>query len=231
MDINSVVTWEYLQKIITWKQIGNVENKRVLDFGSGNGVTADHFADNNEVTAIEPNAETIKERSNHNVYTQINGSVEQLKQFEDGTFDMIICHCVLEYVKDRADVLKEFERLLKKDGTISILKHNRSGRVMQMVVLLNDFKHANELLDGKNGKSKGYGDIMYYEDNEITEWSENLEVQKVYGMRAFWSFQQNQEIQTEDAWREDMIKMEMRVSEMEEFKAIASFHHVILKKK
>jgi len=34
--------------------------------------------------------------------------------------------------------MKEFVRILKKTGYISISKHNRAGRVMQMVVLLNN---------------------------------------------------------------------------------------------
>lgn len=65
-----------------------------------------------------------------------------MRKFDDETFDMIICHNVLEYAKDREDIVKEFTRILKKNGKISIVKHNRAGRVMQMVVLLNDFEHA-----------------------------------------------------------------------------------------
>ena len=49
-------------------------------------------------------------------------------------------------------------------------------------------------------------------------------------MRAFWDLQQNQEIQKNNAWQEKMLKMELKVSELEEYKAIASFHHVILRK-
>ena len=71
----------------------------------------------------------------------------------DETFDVIICHNVFEYASDRADIIGEFCRLIKPDGFISIVKHNRPGRVMQMVVLLNDFERANSLLDGCDGSS------------------------------------------------------------------------------
>ena len=63
---------------------------------------------------------------------------------------MIICHNVLEYAQDREDIVRQFARVLKTDGKISIVKHNRAGRVMQMVVLLNDFEHAHSLLDGND---------------------------------------------------------------------------------
>lgn len=39
-----VPVWEKLQKEITWYQIGELSGKRILDFGSGNGMTADHYA-------------------------------------------------------------------------------------------------------------------------------------------------------------------------------------------
>lgn len=77
---------------------------------------------------------------------------------------MIICHNFLEYAEDRPDIVKEFARILKKNGKISIVKHNRAGRVMQMVVLLNDFEHAHSLLDGNDGMASKYGAIRYYED-------------------------------------------------------------------
>lgn len=47
----------------------------------------------------------------------------------------------------------------------------------------------------------------------------------------FWDLQQNQEIQKDKKWQEQMLKMELKVNELEEYKAIASFHHVILRKK
>lgn len=49
---------------------------------------------------------------------------------------------------------------------------------MQMVVLLNNFEHANELLEGKNGKTEKFGDIHYYDDMEILKWSNDFEIEK-----------------------------------------------------
>ena len=38
MNEKTIPTWELLQKRITYKQLGRIKNKRILDFGSGNGV-------------------------------------------------------------------------------------------------------------------------------------------------------------------------------------------------
>lgn len=136
--VTDLQPWECLMKRIVWKQLGDIRNKKILDFGSGIGVTANYLAEHNDVTAIEPDEDSIKERWADHQYTQIVGSTEELREFDDETFDMIICHNVLEYAEDRPDIVKEFARILKSNGKISIVKHNRAGRVMQMVVLLND---------------------------------------------------------------------------------------------
>lgn len=230
MESKEIAPWELLQKKMTWEQLKQIHGKKVLDFGSGNGVTASHFAIDNEVVAVEPDENMLQNRCTENNYVQIKGSVEELENFEDESFDAILCHNVFEYVRDRTEIVKEFSRILRSKGYLSVIKHNRAGRVMQMAVLLNNFEHANELLEGKNGQSQKFGTIHYYEDQELLSWFHDFKLEKVLGMRTFWDLQQNQEVQKDTAWQEQMLKIELRVSELEEYKAIAFFHHVILRK-
>ncbi len=44
MNTKDIAPWELLQKKMTWEQLKFIQNKKVLDFGSGNGMTAEHFA-------------------------------------------------------------------------------------------------------------------------------------------------------------------------------------------
>lgn len=230
MKIEALETWELLQKKMTWQQLGDFEGKRILDFGCGNGLMSAYYADKNMVTAIDPDARVLQENPYDQV-EQICGSLEVLKAFEDASFDVIFCHNVLEYASQRQEIMQEFERLLKRDGIISVLKHHLPGRVMQMAVLLNDFEKANALLDGKEGSARKYGTISYYQDSDLTCWAKGLQIAKVLGMRTFWDLQQNQTIQKDEKWQKEMLELEKRVSEREEFKAIAFFHHIILVKK
>lgn len=228
--VTDLPPWECLMKQIVWQQLGDISGKRILDFGSGIGVTANYLAAQNDIVAIEPSEESVKERWSDNYYKQIIGSTGELCKFEDEFFDMIICHNVLEYALDRQDIVKEFSRVLKPDGKISIVKHNRAGRVMQMVVLLNNFEHAHSLLDGNAGMVSKYGEIRYYEDCDIEKWCPELKIAKIFGVKTFWDMQQNQEIHKDNIWQEKMIGIEMRVSEIEEYKNIAFFHHLIIEK-
>ena len=210
--LNQLSVWEKLAKVIIWKQIGALKGKTILDFGSGTGITADHYAADNKVIAIEPSEEMLANQANTNSYQQIIGSTDELKKLPSESFDCIFCHNVLEYVDDREEIVCEFYRLLKPNGKLSIVKHNRNGRVMQMVVLLNNFDEANSLFDGHNSTARQFGTINYYNDNDITKWCNGFTLQESYALRTFWNLQQNQEIQKDDDWQKKMIDIEMRVT-------------------
>lgn len=229
-NIAELPAWERLFKKIVWAQLGDIEEKKILDFGSGEGITANHFAKNNEVVAIEPSEKMLAAAWKDYEYTQITGDVNALASFENDTFDVVICHNVLEYIDDKAAVIKALTRVLKKDGILSIAKHNRAGRVMQMAVLLDDFEKANALLDGENSSASKFGAIRYYEDDNVTEWVHELRISEVYGIRTFWDLQQNQEKHGDEDWQEKMMQLEMRVSQIPEYRDIAFFHHLIIKK-
>ncbi len=229
-DIIELPAWERLFKEIVWEQLGDIEGKKILDFGSGEGITANHYARKNDVIAIEPSMVMLSNAWKDYKYTQIVGDVNALSAFKNETFDMIICHNVLEYINDKENVIKALARVLKKDGVMSIVKHNRAGRVMQMAVLLDDFKRANDILDGENSTASKFGTIKYYEDNDITKWEPQLTISNILGIRTFWDLQQNQQKHENETWQKKMIQLELRVSQIQEYKNIAFFHHLLLKK-
>lgn len=229
-SITELPAWERLFKRIVWTQLGDIEGKKILDFGSGEGITANHYAEKNDVTAVEPSEEMLSNSWTDYEYTQLVADVSVLSSFLDETFDVVICHNVLEYIDDKEVVLKELARVLKKDGILSVAKHNRAGRVLQMAVLLDDFEKANALLDGENSTASKFGAIRYYEDQDICNWAPELTVSESFGIRTFWDLQQNQEKHGTEDWQQKMMQLEMRVAQIPEYREVAFFHHLILTK-
>ena len=76
MEPKDLGTWDILQKTMTWNQLENFKGKRILDFGSGSGATASHYAEHNQVIAVEPDENTVKDRIRDFPYRQICGGAD-----------------------------------------------------------------------------------------------------------------------------------------------------------
>ena len=161
--------WGQIYYDILFDQLQDIKGKRVLDFGSGFGLVANHLAHENQVLAVEPNEEMVALRTQDYPYQQLVGSLDQLESFEDASFDVILCHNVLEYVENRKAVLKAFIRLLKPGGLLSIVKHNEVGRVLQTVVFENDTQKALDLLAGQDLETHSMGLAQAYDLDAVIE--------------------------------------------------------------
>jgi S-adenosylmethionine-dependent methyltransferase len=65
---NTKKPWNILFYRVVWEQLSQITNSKILDFGSGLGITANHLAKNNDVVAIEPNTDMVEERICENSY-------------------------------------------------------------------------------------------------------------------------------------------------------------------
>ncbi|RGM73784.1 class I SAM-dependent methyltransferase [Streptococcus ilei] len=215
--------WGQLYYDILFEQLQDIKGKRVLDFGSGFGLVANHLAKENQVLAVEPNEEMVALRAQDHPYQQLVGSLDQLANLEDASFDVILCHNVLEYVEDRKLVLEEFTRLLKPDGLLSIVKHNEVGRVLQTVVFENDTRKALNLLAGQDLETHSMGLAQAYDLDAVVE-DLALEVKNYQGIRVFYGLQDNR-FKGQEGWRESMLQMELAVCQEPPYRDMAFFQH------
>ena len=221
--------WGKIQYEITFAQLVHLKNKKILDFGSGLGLVSKFLAENNEVIAIEPEKEMLFAYSNH-TYEKILGSIEQVEKFESESFDIVLCHNVLEYIEEnnREKYLSEFKRVLKRDGKLSIIKHNQVGKIMQAVVFSNDVDQALDLLKGNEFKSVSFNSGTTYTIDELLGISK-MKLEKYQAIRTFYSLQMN-EVKTKDKWLEKMTEVELAVCDLLPYKDISFLQHVWLMK-
>ena len=221
--------WGKIQYEITFAQLAHLKNKKILDFGSGLGLVSKFLAENNEVIAIEPEKEMLFAYSNH-TYEKILGSIEQVEKFESESFDIVLCHNVLEYIEEnnREKYLSEFKRVLKRDGKLSIIKHNQVGKIMQAVVFSNDVDQALDLLKGNEFKSVSFNSGTTYTIDDLLGISK-MKLEKYQAIRTFYSLQMN-EVKTKDKWLEKMTEVELAVCDLLPYKDISFLQHVWLMK-
>ncbi len=211
-------------------QLEDIKGKKVLDFGSGFGFTANFLAQNNDLTATEIDADMIAAAKNEHNYTQIHGGISSLCNIPDQSFDLVVCHLVLEFVDHPADIIQKLLRVLKVGGTLSVVKHNKNGRIIQAIVQDYDLGDAQKLLGGGHSHSSAFGDIKYYPNSRLVQWADGaLELTATLGARVLASLH-NPDTQAQENWVEDMFATEQQLLKNEEFIKIAYFNHLLLKK-
>lgn len=89
--------------------------------GVGEGTNFEHFPDNCRLTVLEYNehfkqkfTENVKKFSKIKYEKFIVGLVEDMHEFEDSSFDVVLCTHVLCSVTDVPQGVKEIKRVLKE---------------------------------------------------------------------------------------------------------------------
>lgn len=60
--------WNIMYYKIVWEQLPQITNSKILDFGSGLGITANYLSKNNNIVAIEPDSNMLEMRICENSY-------------------------------------------------------------------------------------------------------------------------------------------------------------------
>ena len=225
--------WGRMFYELIYKQLNVSDSKRlkILDFGAGFCITADHYAKDHDVTAVEPSDEMRSLRVENNPYKLVCEGIDYLSGIDDDSMDLVICHNVLEYTDDKEAILNQLVRVTKPGGLLSIVKHNLYGRVMATAVMSDDPKTALSLLD-KEEENSMFGRRDVYSN----EWLNNFLADKMtlintYGIRTFFGLSSNNDIKYTDDWYQAMLELETKACSIDEYAKVAFFNHLIFAKK
>lgn len=101
--------------------LGIVKNKKILDAGSGTGISSKILAEKGaKVTGIEISKNMLDIAKKYCKGFGIKfdkGSIDELP-YEDCSFDIILASLVIHYFEDPTNVFKEFHRVLKNGGVL-----------------------------------------------------------------------------------------------------------------
>ena len=103
------------------KKLGDLTGKKVLDIPSGDGRATNIFKEQG-AKVISLDIFPRVEKS----YVSQYGDMSEKLNIDDNSIDIIICQEGIEHVSDQYSLLKEFNRILKKDGKLIITTPNIS---------------------------------------------------------------------------------------------------------
>jgi S-adenosylmethionine-dependent methyltransferase len=138
-----------------------------LDIGCGTGAAAVRLAHLGiHVTLLDSSMEMLdiaqcmgREAGVTGKLTLKQGDAAQLASlFHAGSFDVILCHNVLEYVEDPEAVLRAAAGALRdKSALLSILVRNQAGEVLKAAIQSGDLAAAEKSLTAEWGEESLYG--------------------------------------------------------------------------
>lgn len=159
-----------------------------------------------------------------------HGDAAQLGDlFPDGSFDVILCHNILEYVDDPCAVLRSAARVLRDPSSIiSILVRNQAGEVLKAAVQNGDLAAAEHNLTAEWGQESLYeGKVRLFTPEGVQAMlkAASLAVIAERGVRVVSDYLPPQISRSGEYER--ILELERKLGRRPEFAAIARYTYCL----
>ncbi len=205
-----------------------------LDLGCGTGATAIRLAQlGMHVTLLDCSAamldiaeRAVREAGVGERIALKHGDAAHLAElFPAGSFDLILCHNILEYVDDPSAVVRGAARVLRDSSAmLSVLVRNRAGEVLKSAIQLGDLAAAESGLTAEWGQESLYGGrvrLFTSDDLEAMLKAESLAVIAERGVRVVTDYLPPQV--SRSAQYERILELERRLGARPEFVGMARY--------
>ncbi len=167
---------------------------RILDAGGGIGTESFPFAHEGhtvdlvdysaamvDVARRDANAQKIETRAS----AQQADVMDVAQLFAPNSFDMVLCHNVLQYVADVPALLRTLATLLKSGGLLSLISTNHYCGVLHSAIFRDDLDEAYRRIDDHTFTTQIFGNtVTEYSGDEIKTMlpQAGLSFEKYYGI-------------------------------------------------
>lgn len=228
------LAFAYLQEFLP----GATTPLRALDIGCGTGEIALRLARMGiHVTLLDssPAMLSIAERAARETHVIDNvalkrGDAGQLGSFfHGGSFDLILCHNVLEYVDDPVLVLRGAARILRDSSAIlSVLVRNQAGEVLKAAIQAGNLAAAEHTLTSEWGQDSLYGGkVPLFPLTKVREMLKEASFRIIAerGVRVIADYLPPQVSRHEEYAR--IFELERKLGSRAEFAAAARYTHCL----
>lgn len=163
-----------------------------------------------------------------------HGDADQLVNlFQVGTFDVILCHNVLEFVENPGAVLHAAQRALRNaSAMLSVLVRNRAGEVLKSAIVSGDLAAADHNLTDEWGSEALYGGKVRLFTPGTTRAmlkEASLEVVAERGVRVLSDYLSPRV--SLSAEYERIFALERKLGRRPDFAAVARYTHYLARRK
>jgi S-adenosylmethionine-dependent methyltransferase len=235
--LRSELAWENLRRFL---QREAAAKHRALDVGGGTGFASVQIARlGYEVVLLDGSEQMLgiarQDADACGVTPRISfchDETGQLRElFAAESFDVVVCHNLLEYSEDPAATVRDIAHVLGMDGVMSVLVRNRAGEVLKEAVKSGDWKLATANLTAETVVDTLYGNRMrLFAPADLQEMltGAGLEAVAEHGVRVFFDYL-GMENPTDETYAQ-IFELESKLGARPEFFAIARYIQVIARR-
>jgi S-adenosylmethionine-dependent methyltransferase len=231
------LAWENLREFLPPKP-----QHRALDVGCGTGEMALRLAGLGfQVTALDGSETMLAEAQRTAAEAGLQGLIrvvcsnaEQLSTlFSPSSFDVIVCHNLLEFVDRPSAILQAIELLLapSNHAVASVIVRNRAGEVLSAALKAGDLDLAEANLTAPKVRAKLIDQLVsVFTPAELRSmlFAAGLEVLAECGVRVFSDYLP-QELVTDSAHYPRLLALEHKLGQQPDFAAIARYTQIIVR--
>jgi len=214
---------------------------RALDLGCGTGTAAVRLARlgihvtllDSAPAMLDSAKRMVQEAGVDGEVALKHGDAAQVANlFPVGSFDIVLCHNILEYVDDPSAVLSAAAQVLRTDSTgkgiLSILVRNRAGEVLKAAIQAGDLAAAEQNLTAQWGHESLYaGKVRLFtaESLQAMLMEASLAVTAERGVRVISDYLPPKVSRREEYER--IFELERKLGSRPEFAAVARYIQII----
>jgi S-adenosylmethionine-dependent methyltransferase len=214
---------------------------RALDLGCGTGAAAVRLARLGiNVTLLDSSSAMldIAERAareagvDGKIVLKHGDAAQVANLFPVGSFDLVLCHNILEYVDDPNAILSAAAQMMRSDSTgngiLSVLVRNRAGEVFKAGIEAGDLKAAARNLTSEWGYESLFGGrvrLFTLDSLQAMTKGTSLAVAAERGVRVISDYLPPQISRREEYER--IFELERKLGSLTEFAAVARYIQII----
>ena len=235
--LRSELAWENLRGVLP----ADAPRWRVLDLGGGTGSMSLRLAKAGfPVVLLDSSEEMLgiarKEAEACGSAARISflhGEASRLQElFAAESFDLVVCHNLLEYVADPEAIVAKIAHVVRNDAVVSVLVRNRAGEVLRATIKSADGTFAKATLSAETAVDSLYGKpVRVFDPQVVIDMlaRAGLDVIAQRGVRVFSDYREPKDLEDEAAYQQ-VLELELLLGARPEFAGIARYMQLIARR-
>jgi phosphoribosylformimino-5-aminoimidazole carboxamide ribotide isomerase len=193
-----------------------------------------HVADYSESVLSKVKANAALAGVSGRVETHAMDLLDIAVEFENDSFDFVLCHNVIQFANDPEALLEALYQVIRPGGCLSLITLNQYAQLYHSVYQSRDLDAAYlELTERQQGNSIFDGDRQAYGADQLISSLERqgYTLEKHYGIGCLYAYWTSNNVGEGTSQLEKLKQLEMTLIDRDPYKQIAQYFQLIVRKR